>query len=150
MAEKVMLGVDGGGTKTEFVLFTEHGQILKRIVLGGSNPNAVGVDGCESVLRQGIETMAAIREDICAIQIGVAGFSTGGYEQTIRARLQKSYPHAQIECTPDIMNVIAGAAVQGDCVAAICGTGFIVYAKKGDTLQRLGGWGYLLERSGSG
>ena len=148
--EKAMLGIDGGGTKTEFVLFTEQGVILKRIVLGGSNPNAVGIDGCESVLRQGIETMFAIRDNICGIQIGVAGFSTGDYQEAIQARLQKSYPHTRIECTPDIMNVIAGAAVQGDCVAAICGTGFIVYAKKGDHLQRFGGWGHLLESGGSG
>ena len=148
--ERAMIGIDGGGTKTEFVLLTERGDVLKRIVLGGSNPNAVGVDGCESVLLKGIDAMAAIHDHICAIQIGVAGFSTGGHEDVIRGRLQKRYPRAMIACTPDIMNVIYAADVRGDCVAAICGTGFIVYAKTGDTLRRFGGWGYLLERAGSG
>lgn len=38
---KNFIGVDGGATKTEFILFTDSGEIIKRIVLGGCNPNAV-------------------------------------------------------------------------------------------------------------
>ena len=33
------IGIDGGGTKTEFVLFTEQGHIVNRICLEGSNAN---------------------------------------------------------------------------------------------------------------
>ena len=35
-SEKMMIGIDGGGTQTEFVLFSESGRVLNRIVLGGS------------------------------------------------------------------------------------------------------------------
>ena len=31
--ERTMIGIDGGGTKTEFVLFSENGQVLKRLSL---------------------------------------------------------------------------------------------------------------------
>ena len=48
--EKVLLAADGGGTKTEFVLFTQAGKVLKRLVLGGSNPNSVGLAAAQAVI----------------------------------------------------------------------------------------------------
>ena len=49
-SEKMMIGIDGGGTKTEFVLFSESGRILKRIVLDGCNPNTVGMEEAMNIL----------------------------------------------------------------------------------------------------
>ena len=42
--EQLLIGIDGGGTKTEFVLFTEHGRILRRVKLSCSNPNDIGLE----------------------------------------------------------------------------------------------------------
>ena len=48
-----LIAIDGGGTKTELVLFTPTGEVLARVVSGGSNPNSVGVDGATRVLKNG-------------------------------------------------------------------------------------------------
>jgi transcriptional regulator with XRE-family HTH domain len=41
--KKIMIAVDGGGTKTEFIMFSEDGVILEHLKLGGCNPNSVGI-----------------------------------------------------------------------------------------------------------
>ena len=50
----LMLGIDGGGTKTEFGVFDQNGFVLKRICLSGSNASHIGVDGTLELLRYGI------------------------------------------------------------------------------------------------
>ena len=53
--KKYYLGIDGGGTKTEFILIDEQGNVLNRYLDKGSNPNDIGIENCVSVLRGGIE-----------------------------------------------------------------------------------------------
>ena len=53
--ERILAAIDGGGTKTEFVLYTESGQILKRLLLGGSNPNTVGIEATQALLQTGLD-----------------------------------------------------------------------------------------------
>ena len=42
-AARLFAAIDGGGTKTEFVLFSEDGHILRRNLRGSTNPNTVGM-----------------------------------------------------------------------------------------------------------
>lgn len=51
------IAIDGGGTKTEFLLFTETGDIKKRLVLEGTNPNIVGMKKAFSTLKIGIDML---------------------------------------------------------------------------------------------
>ena len=41
---KYYLGVDGGGTKTEFVWVNEKDEVIHREIRGSSNPNDIGKD----------------------------------------------------------------------------------------------------------
>lgn len=148
--EKTMIGVDGGGTKTEFVLFTEQGTILERLILGPCNPNAVGLESSVALLREGLDSLLAVRSDVRGIYIGASGFLTGGNGKKIENRLKNTYPGIVIQCETDIMNVIASATKAESCVAAICGTGTVVFAKERNKLTQLTGWGYLLSKGGSG
>ena len=71
--KKIMIGVDGGGTKTEFILFDEDGNILERIVLGACNPNAVGIQNGYDILKQGINKLLCINSNVCAIIVFSCG-----------------------------------------------------------------------------
>jgi N-acetylglucosamine kinase-like BadF-type ATPase len=64
--------------------------------------------------------------------------------------MQERYPQAKISCTSDIMNIIATGSDSYHCIAAISGTGSVVYANDHRTLHRHGGGGYLLDKLGSG
>ena len=147
---KVMIGIDGGGSKTEFVMFAEDGTIFERLVLGACNPNAVGIEESAALLQQGIEELMEFHRDVCGIYVGSSGFFTGGNGKKIRSILSRVYPEIKIRCETDIMNVIASGTDEESCIAVICGTGSIVFAKEREKLTKLSGWGFLLSSSGSG
>ena len=52
---KYLLGIDGGGTKTEFLLSDLNGNEIKRLFLGGSNPVNIGIENTLAVLEKGIK-----------------------------------------------------------------------------------------------
>ncbi len=145
-----MLAIDGGGTKTEFILFTSDGRVVNRIKREGCNPNVCGIDKTIEILISGINCLCSDYPDIKAIYAGCAGFASGDYKDVALRELNKSFPQIPIKCDTDIMNVISAATDEDKCIVAICGTGMVVYAKLNDTLYRMGGWGYLLDKGGSG
>ena len=149
-SERVMIGLDGSGIKTEFVLFAETGRILDRIELTGCNPNTVGMDKAIQVLELGIDTLMKIRSRISGIFIGAAGMDSGNNTSRMKKLLRDRYPKIRIRCENDIFNVIGCGKDLGQCIAAICGTGVIVYANENGKLKHYGGRGYLLDQGGSG
>ena len=56
---KTYLGVDGGGTKTEFVLIDESGAVLARHQEGSAYYLEIGVDGLRAMLARGIGSTLA-------------------------------------------------------------------------------------------
>ena len=119
-SEKMMIGIDGGGTKTEFVLFSESGRVLNRIVLGGSNPNTVGMENAINILQLGIDTLLRIKGKISGIFVGAAGLDSGNNTSKIKKMLKEKYPKVKIRCENDVFNVIACGKNLDQCVAAIC------------------------------
>ena len=148
--KKIMIGIDGGGTKTEFIMFTEDGAILERFMAGTCNPNAIGIEACADMLIKGINNLLTVNSNVCGVYIGSAGFLLGNNVSEIRDTLKRHYPHIKIKCATDILNVAAGAVDSENSIIAICGTGSSVLVKEGEKLTLIGGWGYLLSKSGSG
>ena len=148
--EKVFIGIDGGATKTEFLLFTESGKVINRVVLEGSNPNACGMDKTLSILKSGIDGFWKICPEIAGVFAGLSGYFSGDNSVVIDKFFKKTYPLLNVTASSDISNVIASATSLDKCVAVICGTGFSVYASNNNKLSRAGGWGYLLDCMGGG
>ncbi|MEI9903465.1 MAG: BadF/BadG/BcrA/BcrD ATPase family protein [Asticcacaulis sp.] len=59
MARGLYLGVDGGGTKTDFVLIDSGGHILGRYQGATSYYLQTGFDGLNHVLKDGVEAVLA-------------------------------------------------------------------------------------------
>ncbi len=147
---RTYIGIDGGGTKTEFALIDESGRKLNTIVLEGCNPNTCGVKQTVSIVRRGIDFLRPGEMNVAAIFFGGAGLGTGSNADTIRTELERAYPGIKIGCDTDIRNVIACCSQPDNCLAAICGTGCVVFGYSEGTLHRTGGLGYRFEHSGSG
>lgn len=147
---KIMIGIDGGGSKTEFIAFTDSGDIIGRHYGGACNPNAIGIDACVEMLINGINALISTESNIYGIHVGSSGFLLGGNGQLVRSALQRRYPRARIECATDMLNVIASATNAENCIGVICGTGSSVIIRQGDKLSRIGGYGYLIDKAGSG
>ena len=148
--EKAYIAIDGGGTKTAFILFRENGEILDRVDLGGSNPNAHGIARAQSVLGEGIDRLISTGATVAGIYAGVAGASVGDNRLRLQGYLKERYPFVKSHVEGDIYNVIFSAGDLDRCIAVICGTGSVVYGYDGRELHRAGGWGYLFDEAGSG
>ena len=105
--KKALIAVDGGGTKTYFLLFTEDGEVLDRLILGGSNPNAYGLEQAKSVLSGGIDRLSRFAE-ITGIFAGISGASAGNNRCELEEFLKKRYPYVKSRVEGDIHNVIFG------------------------------------------
>ncbi|MBO5397281.1 MAG: hypothetical protein J6A97_10415 [Clostridia bacterium] len=78
---KYLLGIDGGGTKTEFLLTDISGQEIRRIIPGGSNPVNMGIENSCSVLSDGIKRICeGINYSELSVFAGIAGAKTGDNE----------------------------------------------------------------------
>ncbi len=144
------LAIDGGGTKTEFVLFNETGEFFKRITLGASNPNVVGMEKVFDVIDEGIERLYIDKDNVRGVFAGIAGCGFEKNSVRVENHLKEILKNAMICVESDIMNVIGSVPHIKNCAAIICGTGSVAYAYENSVLTRVGGWGYLLELSGSG
>lgn len=141
------IGIDGGGTKTEFVLFDETGNIRMRIVEGASNPNDLGAEGCLQVLQRGIDQLLCGRP--CrAIFGGIGGAGVGNHKTVLSKRLEERY-HIRTSIDTDAANLLSCAEDPDHSIAVICGTGSSVHVRKGSMRKRIGGWGYLFDQAGS-
>ncbi|MBQ8341701.1 MAG: XRE family transcriptional regulator [Clostridia bacterium] len=145
--DHLFLGIDGGGTKTEFVLVSDDGYVLRRLVKSGCNPNDVGYAKTVTLLTEGIGEILAEFQSVKSIFCGLAGISTGDYIQRLYEDLKKRYPKISIEIKNDSFNLFA--LDKNADMAVISGTGSVVFVKNGDTYKRLGGWGYLFDTAGS-
>ena len=57
--DAVYLGIDGGGTKTEFVVINEQGAVLDRVMEPGCNPNDIGFQASFDRISGGIRDVLA-------------------------------------------------------------------------------------------
>jgi len=144
------IAVDGGGTKTAFVLFYENGEIIDLIYLGGSNPNAYGLSNSKNILNEGIERLMSQGITVKGIFAGISGAAAGKNKQALTEHIRGRYPHIPSVAASDIYNVINSSGRGEKCIAVICGTGSVTYGYDGEMLHRAGGWGYLFDDAGSG
>lgn len=150
MSIRYYFGIDGGGTKTEFVLADKQGIILKDIILGTCNPNDIGIEATQKVLEQGIEEVCAgLDKSSISVFAGIAGLSVGDNGRHIDALLQK-YHFGAIVKGSDAQNAVAAALGRENGIAVIMGTGSVAYAQVEGLHKRVGGYGYLFGDEGSG
>ncbi len=146
-SERVLLGIDGGGTKTEFVIATQSGQVLARFTRGGSNPNDIGLARSVALIGDGIRDALRDFPSIASVFCGIAGASTGDNAKKMHEQLCERFPKLALQVETDSANLFA---IDDDAdMAVISGTGSVVFVRRGKDYIRLGGWGYLLDTGGS-
>jgi len=139
----VILGVDGGGTKTEFVLCNTEGNIIKAFKLEGTNVSLAGTDNTFNTFCHGIDLCIAEHDKLSGIFIGTAG---SGLEE-IEKRLRAKYPLFNIFIDSDGINALS--CINSADAAVICGTGSIIFIRDGNSFKKIGGWGAMLGDPGS-
>lgn len=152
---KLLVGIDGGGTKTDMVLCDSDGNVLKRCIGPATNPTSITLHTAKSRLQEmlkGIlEDHGALQTPISGLYAGISGCGIPENQQFFESAIRAMLPNGQhIFVGSDAINAINSAIGTKDGLVAISGTGSCVYARFAGQMHRAGGWGYLLGDEGSG
>jgi N-acetylglucosamine kinase-like BadF-type ATPase len=143
------LGIDGGGSKTTFLLVDESDKEICRSQSGPSNYFSVGADAARESITQGVSRLTEQPDIVCA------GFAGAGRPEGIafyRETLQSLIPRAQVLIESDaFIGSIGAIGVHDPGILLIAGTGSIVFGRDKDgAMFRVGGWGPHFGDEGSG
>jgi N-acetylglucosamine kinase-like BadF-type ATPase len=150
----VVLGLDGGGTKTRCLVADQQGRVLGEGLSGPSNYQVVGLEAAAANLfaaaGQALEQAGIAMPDVGAVVAGLAGVGRPEDQAAMREALAGFAP-ALLEVVPDARIALAGALGGKPGAVVISGTGSIAYGldAAGRTV-RAGGWGWILGDEGSG
>lgn len=153
---QIVLGLDGGGTKTVCVAIDREERVLAQSRTASSNRNSVGDEAARShmitAVEQVLQEAAATSTDVGAICLGMAGVDRPADRARVAAWLGHVLPDVPQLIHNDAVAALA-SGTRGELygVVIISGTGMIVYGydRAGNSV-RAGGWGALLGDEGSG
>lgn len=137
------IGVDGGGSSTEFLLFTADGHVLFCVKLAGTNATTIGLSAALLIFYRGIDACLAKQTKIQGIFMGCAG----GLLDEVVKNLSEKYRDIPICVDSDGVNALRSA--DGDA-AMILGTGSVFLRREPDgSYRKFGGWGHAWGDFGS-
>jgi N-acetylmuramic acid 6-phosphate etherase len=140
---RTILGVEGGGTKTDWVLLNEAGRIL----LDGRLPAASMKLSSDSELAA---MFARLPKDPTDVGVFLAGCLIETDRARLRALAEKAWPKARLRIGSDRESGLAAALGEEDGIVVISGTGAVVHGRRGNRMAKAGGWGHILgDRGGA-
>lgn len=154
-AQKIILGVDGGGTKTIAWLATnDNGSVLGRGVAGPSNQRAVGprlaMSHLDEALQLAFNDARIDRITVAAACFGMAGADRESDRSVVLQWAQEARVADHVRIVNDAVPLLYAADGDGAGIALIAGTGSLAWGCQRDgRIGRSGGWGYLLGDEGS-
>lgn len=151
---RTYLGVDGGGSKTRFLLIDEDGKVLASHTEGPAYHLEIGLAALEAMLVRGIQ--AALQQaGVAAASLAYAflGLPAYGEDRSLVAVLDAApaaaLPQRRYRCGNDMVCGWAGALAGADGINIVAGTGSIAYGEYAGRSARAGGWGELFSDEGS-
>jgi N-acetylglucosamine kinase-like BadF-type ATPase len=154
MTHGLLLGVDGGGTKTEFVLIDRAGHLLARHRDLGSYHLQVGIDGLRAVMQRGLAALFDHANATAAdVEHAFFGLPAYGEDSSLQPSLdalpEPLLGHRRYRCGNDMVCTWAGSLAGADGIGIVAGTGAIGYGEREGRTARASGWGELFGDEGS-
>lgn len=144
------LGVDGGGTKTCFVLTDHDGSILRKHTAGSGYYLQIGMDGLRDTLKEGINAVCDDPSQIEHAFFGLPSYGEDSVQDKVLAMLPRDIlGHDRFTCDNDMVCGWAGSLGGKDGINIVAGTGSIAYGEFLGNTARAGGWGELFSDEGS-
>lgn len=145
---RLVLGVDGGGSKTNAILVGRSGQVARMSRCSGINPQ----DKSDWQIEFGVlkESLSGDLSRLDAACIGAPGY---GEVQSISA-IQEIFFKSSFACPVlvenDVRVAFDGAFLGAPGILLLVGTGSMAWASDGVRHARFGGWGEIYGDEGSG
>jgi N-acetylglucosamine kinase-like BadF-type ATPase len=153
-ARSLVLGVDGGGSKTRAVVADGAGEVLGEGLAGPSNPLRVGVGEAVGAIRDAADRACAEagvrRGEIVAAEVGLAGVRRADIRERMRVAIAELGVKT-VEVVTDADIALYGATEGKPGLVIIAGTGSICCGINSRGRRACaGGWGPLVGDEGSG
>jgi N-acetylglucosamine kinase-like BadF-type ATPase len=154
LSPRAVVGVDGGGSKTDAVIVDADGRTLGEGTSGPSNPLRVGIVRAAAAVREAIdkacEAAQVRREDILAAEVGLAGARRTELRERVREALS-NLGIADLEVVGDADIALYGATDGEPGVVVIAGTGSVCCGVNARGKRNCaGGWGPVAGDEGGG
>jgi N-acetylmuramic acid 6-phosphate etherase len=140
-----ILGVEGGGTKTAWVLVERAADGLRIIDQGKlppSNLRLTTTDRLRSIFGQ-------LPRDVNRVGMFLAGCGADD-RRSLEMLCAEIWPNAKILAGSDRDSGLAAALGRGDGIVVNAGTGASVTGRRGERIENAGGWGHILGDAGGG
>lgn len=151
--EKVIIGVDAGGTSCKAGIFQCNGEILTK-GFGKSGSPAVTKDWylhIDDAIEDALRKIEKTKYQIACIQLGISGISALSSYEEVRLYLEKKYQtscHITSDTWSALYSVLDENEEEG--IVVISGTGVGIFGKNTEEKTILiGGWGHLIREYGS-
>ena len=149
-----ILGVEGGGTKTAWALVetvvptgpddpARQFRILEQGKLEASNFRLTAPERLRAILGE-------LPKKIDCAGVFLAGCATAEDRNALRQICLEIWPKAKIVTGSDRHSGLAAALDHCDGIVVNAGSGSSVTGRRGDRLERAGGWGHILGDAGGG
>lgn len=146
----MILAMDGGGTKTQFLLSDAQGRVVAEHRAEGSNYLQTGLKRLAKIISEGTAQLCQTAQ---AIQLAVLGIPAYGESRNdsreieLMVRRVLSVPHIIVN---DVKLAWAGALACRPGIVVLSGTGSMAYAVDCEGRDwRAGGWGHYFGDEGS-
>ncbi|ASN04670.1 N-acetylglucosamine kinase [Virgibacillus necropolis] len=151
-----VIGIDGGGTKTEALMADENGTIVASTFGGPTNPNVLTTEELyqtlEALVHDLNQQVPGQFTNVAHLFAGISGAGEKKNQEKIKRIFTRLLPTTTlIEVYPDSINALYSGTFGEPGIVQISGTGSITYGINNQLIHdRVGGWGYLFGDEGSG
>ncbi|MGL5821796.1 MAG: N-acetylglucosamine kinase [Sarcina sp.] len=144
-----VIGVDGGGTKTEAVAYDLHGNRICSALTGFGNL----LNNKEEALKNVINAIDNIKTqlkscDLQGIYLGLAGSEVANNSEIVFNEVSNLF-NTKVKVMNDSELALKALLKGEDGILTIAGTGSISFGINDDVQWKAGGWGHLLGDEGS-
>ena len=136
------LGVEGGGTKTDWVLVGRDGVVVRSGQLPAANLKLISDDDLTRIFN--------VLPDAQRVGVFLAGCLTTQDHERLKRLAISRWPAARLALGNDRDSGFATALGEQDGIIVISGTGAVVQGRCGERREKAGGWGHILGDRGGG
>ena len=147
----IILGIEGGGTRTSALLVNSaDNTVLKTVAAGPGNLRLLSAEALAALLAE-IRSQLPVQPD--RIGIGLAGVRSEGDRERLTRKVARLWPGVPAVISDDLLLALEAAEWRGDCavqVLLVSGTGSCCLGRHRDgRVVKVGGRGHIIGDRGS-
>ena len=149
--KKIIIGVDGGGSKSIGVAADESGRALAVYRGEGTNAYQIGMERARRNLKEIVDALEKACGGTCALlSVGLPSLDTTADDAALQDFAGHLFAPQSLILESDACMALEGMTGGDRGMIVICGTGSMALLDDGNRQKVAGGWGYLLGDPGSG